>query len=135
MTDSETRLSHEEPNDAARSTAAASPSPAARSGSELLTTDVQFLPGVGPERAELLQKLGLHKAADVLFYFPRDWEYAAPVRTLDELEEGVPASVRGVIDEVDFATLQSGKTQLGVLIREKQGYLRAMWYNQTYLRE
>jgi ATP-dependent DNA helicase RecG len=41
---------------------------------ESLTTPVQFLKGVGPERAELLRRLGLRHARDVLFCFPRDYE-------------------------------------------------------------
>ena len=39
---------------------------------QLLATPVQFLKGVGPQRAELLERLGLHTARDVLFFFPRD---------------------------------------------------------------
>ena len=42
-----------------------------KSPTEHLATPVQFLKGVGPQRAELLAKLDLHYAADVLFFFPR----------------------------------------------------------------
>ena len=42
-----------------------------KSPAEQLATPVQFLKGVGPQRAELLAKLDLHYAADLLFFFPR----------------------------------------------------------------
>ena len=48
---------------------AAEPTPA-----QLLATPVQFLKGVGPARAELLERLGLHTVRDVLFFFPRDYQ-------------------------------------------------------------
>jgi ATP-dependent DNA helicase RecG len=41
---------------------------------QLLATPVQYLKGVGPERVELMHKLGLKTAADVLFFFPRDYQ-------------------------------------------------------------
>jgi ATP-dependent DNA helicase RecG len=33
---------------------------------------VQYLKGVGPNRAEVLAELGILTAGDLLFYFPRD---------------------------------------------------------------
>ncbi len=45
-----------------------------KSAAELLATPVQFLKGVGPDRAKLMERLGLRTAADVLFNFPRDYQ-------------------------------------------------------------
>ncbi len=41
---------------------------------QLLATPVQYLKGVGPARAELLDRLGLHALRDLLFFFPRDYQ-------------------------------------------------------------
>ena len=62
--------------------------------SQQLATPVQFVPGVGPHRAELLEKLGLRTAADVLFFFPRDYQDLTQVRPVVELEEGKLQSVQ-----------------------------------------
>src|SRR5690242_4232185 len=35
---------------------------------------LQFFKGVGPARAEALAAMGLVTPADLLMYFPRDWE-------------------------------------------------------------
>ncbi len=32
---------------------------------------IQYVPGVGPSRAELLRKMGIGRALDLLFFFPR----------------------------------------------------------------
>ena len=78
-----------------------------------LRTPVQFLKGVGPQRAELLAKLDLHYAADVLFFFPRAYQDMSELREIDQLEEGKLASVVGVIEEVDLRNTGPGKSHAG----------------------
>ncbi|MBN2580906.1 MAG: ATP-dependent DNA helicase RecG [Pirellulales bacterium] len=102
---------------------------------QLLATPVQYLKGVGPERAELLHKLGLKTAADVLFHFPREYQDFTDQREMNQLEEGKLQSVRGVIEDIDFRPTSSGGSVLGVLVRGAAGYLRALWFNQPYQRE
>ena len=40
-----------------------------------LSMPVQYLKGVGPARAEVFAKLGVHTVGDLLEYFPRDWNF------------------------------------------------------------
>ena len=96
---------------------------------------MQYLKGVGPERAELLHRLELHTVADVLFYFPRDYQDFTDEREISRLEEGKLQTVRGVVDEIDLRTSQAGRAVLGVLIRCGTDYLRALWFNQPFMRE
>ncbi len=100
-----------------------------------LATPVQFLKGVGPQRAELLAKLDLHYAADVLFCFPRAYQDMSELRAIDQLEEGRLASVAGVIEEVDLRNTGPGKSLLGMLVRQETKYLRCLWFNQPWMRE
>ena len=58
-----------------------------------LGTPIQFVPGVGSTRAPLFEKLGLPRAGDLLFYFPRD--YLPPV-------EIVPFSKLKTVMEPEF---------------------------------
>jgi ATP-dependent DNA helicase RecG len=107
-----------------------SPTPA-----KLLATPVQYLKGVGPERAELLHRLELHTVADVLFFFPRDFQDFTDEREIGRLEEGKLQTVRGVVDDIEIRTSQAGRAVLGVLIRSGTEYLRALWFNQPFMRE
>ncbi len=102
---------------------------------QLLAQPVQYLKGVGPERAELLQQLGLNIVRDVLFYFPRDYQDLTDLREIMHLEEGKFQSVRGVVEDIDLHVAQSGRTVLGVLVRCQTGHLRALWFNQPFMRE
>jgi ATP-dependent DNA helicase RecG len=108
------------------------PNPDTQTRDDLLLP-VQFLKGVGPERAALLQRLRLETARDVLFFFPRDYQDLTDVRPIAELHESDVVSVRGVVEEIDSRRLGGGKTMFGVLIRQGEQCLRGVWFNQSYL--
>src|SRR5262245_48923041 len=108
---------------------------AAKTPVEQLATPVQFLKGVGPQRAELLTKLDLHYAADLLFFFPRSYQDMSELRQNEQLEERTLASIVGVIDEVDLRSTGPGKSILGALIKQGTSYLRCLWFNQPWMRE
>jgi ATP-dependent DNA helicase RecG len=98
-------------------------------------TPVQFIPGVGPQRAKLFQKLGLQITRDVLFHFPREYEDMSQLRKVEQFEENVPLSVCGDIEEVDLRHTGAGRTVLGVLVQQEGRYVRALWFNQPYMRD
>ena len=52
-----------------------------------LRSPVQFLKGVGTQRAEILERIGIHKASDLLFYFPRDYQDMTERREIEQLLE------------------------------------------------
>src|SRR3954453_2305289 len=106
-----------------------------KSPAESLATPVQFLKGVGPQRAELLAKLDLHYVADLLFFFPRAYQDMSELRDIERLEEGKLASVVGVIEEVDLRNTGAGKSLLGLLVKQGTRYLRCLWFNQPWMRQ
>jgi ATP-dependent DNA helicase RecG len=113
----------------------AAKSPREKIPAEHLATPVQYLKGVGPDRAELLAKLDLHYARDLLFFFPRSYQDMSELRDIDQLEEGKLASVCGVVEEVDLRNTGIGKSLLGVLIRQETRYLRLLYFNQPWRRQ
>ncbi|MFP6613906.1 MAG: ATP-dependent DNA helicase RecG [Pirellulales bacterium] len=104
-----------------------------RSPAELLATPVQYMKKVGPQRAELLERLGLRTARDVLFHFPRDYQDLTDVRTIAELEEDTLVSVHGHVEEVELRNTRPGRTVLAVRVRQGDDQLRAMWFNQPFM--
>lgn len=99
-----------------------------------LATAVQYLPGCGPLRGPLLARLGVNTVRDLLFLFPRDYQDLTDVRTIDQLEEGPLVSVLGTVAEIDQHNGREGKSILGLLVKQDAGYLRALWFNQPFLR-
>ncbi|HVV99252.1 MAG TPA: hypothetical protein VHB77_02860, partial [Planctomycetaceae bacterium] len=65
-----------------------------------LQTPLQFVRGVGPKRAPLLEKLELRTVMDLLWYLPRDLLDLSDVRRVTDLEADLLQSVRGrVVDQ------------------------------------
>src|SRR5476649_2502969 len=55
------------------------------------------IPGIGPQRAELLAKLGLLTHDDLLHFVPRRYEDRRHLKPLSEAQEGQAITVRGKI--------------------------------------
>jgi ATP-dependent DNA helicase RecG len=102
---------------------------------EMLATPATYIKGVGPARGELLERLGLYTARDVLFFFPRDYQDLTDMRSIADLEEDKLVSVRGVVEEVDMRSTGIGRSLLGVLIKQDRLFLRAVWFNQPFMRD
>ena len=102
---------------------------------DALTTPVQFLPGVGPQRGALLERLGLRLAQDLLFFFPRDYQDLSELCAIDDLAEGRAVSVLGTVDEIKPTAGRWGRSRLTVTIQEDRNRLRGVWYNQSFLRK
>lgn len=109
-------------------------SPPEKSPAQQLLTPCQYMKGVGPQRAELLQKLDLHIARDVLYFFPRDYQDMSVLTEIDDLVEGQSASICGEVVEVDMKA-SPGRTILGVLIKQGERFLRMSWFNMPFLRK
>ncbi len=107
----------------------------AKSPAEQLATPTQFLKGVGPQRAEVLQRLDLHTARDVLFFFPRTYQDMTDLRDADQLEEDKLQSVCGTVEEFELRGSQPGRCVLGVLVRSASGHLRGLWFNQPFMQD
>ena len=100
------------------------------------TTPLQFIPGIGPHRVELFHKIGVHKAADLLFLFPRTYQDVAPLQDILNLIEGERATVVGQIVDTDSRYSFSGRGSFGILLSlQGGGFVRCVWYNQMFRQE
>jgi ATP-dependent DNA helicase RecG len=99
-------------------------------------TPLHSVPGIGPQRAALFERLGLRKAIDLLFFFPRTYQDIAPTCSALDLKDGLRATVHGVVTDTDSRFGFDGRSTIGVLIAiEGGGYVRCVWFNQPFRRE
>ena len=98
------------------------------------------LPGVGPKRAALLEKLGLHTPEDLVRFYPRAYEDRTKLVTVAELEAGVPACFIAsvVTNPQSHAIPKPGGRRLElvkVTVADDTARLHLTFFNQGYLAE
>jgi ATP-dependent DNA helicase RecG len=99
-----------------------------------LHAPVQYVKGVGPGRAEALAKVGVRTAEDLLLHLPLRYEDRGRFVRIADLRPGMRVSVRG---EVTAAGVRRARrmTLYEVRLADGSGQLKALWFNQPYLRE
>ncbi len=98
-----------------------------------LQTPVQFVPGVGPGRAKLLEKLRLRTAEDLLWYLPRDALDLTEVTAVRDLESDKIQTVRGIVVDCNVRELSHGRRMTVVLLDCDGQHVRGTWFNQTWV--
>ena len=98
-----------------------------------LKTSVQFLRGVGPERARLLANLGIVTVEDLLWNLPRDVLDLTNVCPAARLRTGELQTVRGTVVDIDGRTTGNGRTLVAVLLESEGTYVRGVWFNQPWM--
>ena len=96
-----------------------------------LLDNIQFVPGVGPKRAKLLNKLGVKTVKDLLFYFPRDYLSKISNKRIADLKINDMASVKGRITGFDTKGNRFQKQQFRVFISDGTGYITLLWFRPS----
>ena len=98
------------------------------------------LPGIGPNKAALFSRLGLHSLGDLLRFYPRDYEDRTKLVPIAELEPGQPACfLASVISNPQtHAIPKPGRQRLEVtkvVVADDTQRLHLTFFNQGYLTE
>lgn len=99
-----------------------------------LNTEVQFLKGVGPRQAPLLQKLGLNTVKDVLLYLPRRYEDRTHLPPISNVRPGQWVTVRGRITHIDARPISGGRVILKAMLSDGKAGISLVWFNQPWVR-
>ncbi len=98
-----------------------------------LDRPARFLKGVGPRRADLLGKLGLVTARDVLFHTPHRYEDASTVRPIRALETGMDATVVARVVSKGVLPTRKGLRIFQAVLRDGSGMIECAWPGQPFL--
>ena len=98
-----------------------------------LRMSVQYVRGVGPERARLLANLGIVSVEDLLWNLPRDVLDLTNVRPVVKLRTGELQTVRGKVVDIDGRTTGGGRSLVAVLLESDGLYVRGAWFNQPWM--
>jgi len=99
-----------------------------------LSTNVQFVKGIGPRIAEMLLEKGITTVEDLLYYLPFRYEDRLNPRGIGELRAGEMASV---IAEVRTSGLFRTRRMpiFEMTVGQGRDTLKCIWFNATYLQD
>ena len=93
----------------------------------------QYVRGIGPRRAEKLERLDVHCIRDLLYFFPRKYHDRRNLIPIAQARAADHAMVLGDITEVHLHRRGRGRGTLNVTLRDETGDIQAVWFNQNYL--
>ncbi len=96
--------------------------------------EVRYLKGIGPRRAEALEKLGVRTLRDLIYLFPRRYEDRTHFLKIGELtpSENI-ATFRGEVLTLGIRSLKQ-MSIFEMIVGDETGMIPAVWFNQPYLK-
>ena len=94
---------------------------------------IRYLKGVGPEMARRLQRLGIVTVRDLLYHLPTGYRDRRSVTPIARVTPGVEVTVDAVVSSIEPRRRRGGRSDLVASLRDSTGFLRAVWFNQSYV--
>lgn len=104
-------------------------------GTFQLNDSVQYLKGVGPRRLSLLEKLGIRRMVDLLFYFPRDYQDRRKMITIDQLVNDGEQSIEATIESIQERVVRKKLFILTLVVSDGTGRVAIPFFNQRFLKK
>ncbi len=95
----------------------------------MLSTPIEYLKGIGPQRAGLLkQELGIYLYSDLLFHFPFRYIDKSRFHDIREISEDLQGvQLRGILDRFEIVGTKQAK-RLVALLRDRTGMVELVWF-------
>lgn len=100
-----------------------------------LSTEIQYLKGVGPKLAALLASRGIATVEDLLFTLPFRYEDRSSNCPIHQLIEGERATVVAQIQTLTWLKSRRGMQLLHMTVGDGTEQMRCVWYHAEYLRD
>ena len=96
---------------------------------ELLDSEIKFLSGVGPKRAELLEKeLGIHTFRDLLYHFPFKYVDRTKFYSIKDINsEEAYIQLRGKLTDIDIVGIRQ-RQRLVAHFSDGTGIIELVWF-------
>src|SRR3954468_14619193 len=105
----------------------------ARGGKVYLDMPVNYLKGVGPARAELLRRLGIVTARDLILHIPHRYEDASTITPIASLETGMDGTIIGKVISKGIIPTRKGLRIFQAVLKDDSGMIEASWPGQPFL--
>ena len=96
-------------------------------------TRVQFLPGIGPQRALAFDRLGITTLEHLVRHVPRTWLDASRFVKVRDLRPGELVTVMGTIKHASALRTRGGRGDFAATLVDETGTLAMYFFGQSWL--
>jgi ATP-dependent DNA helicase RecG len=96
-------------------------------------SEVKYLKGVGPVRAEILAARGIRTVEDLLYYTPFRYEDRTRITRIRDLVPGQTTTVLAEVLTCGLLRTRKGTYIYDLAARDASGMIRCKWFNSLYL--
>jgi ATP-dependent DNA helicase RecG len=114
-------------------TPAAGPGGTARGPRRSLDTQVMYLQGVGPARADALRRLGIFTVRDLIHHIPHRYEDASTIARISQLRVGDAATIVGRVISKGIIPTRKGLRVFQAVVQDPSGMIECAWPGQPFL--
>lgn len=100
----------------------------------LLSDNITSIKNVGEDRTKKLNKLGIFTISDLLEYFPRDYDDRSNIKNINCVKLNDINTIKAITSDCPKNTKIKNISITKVKIEDGTGFLEAVWYNQSYLK-
>lgn len=91
-------------------------------------TPVTYVKGIGPKRAEVLEKTGITTFRDLLYHFPRRYLDRRTITPIAKLKIGSEATIVAKVFSMNMVRTRR-RPYFQLLVGDDSGQLRCVWFN------
>lgn len=100
---------------------------------DVLQLSILHIKGVGPKKAEKLNRMGLNTIENVLYAFPREYEDRRNIKKIAEIKEGEQALIVAKVILIKKSKYAKNKKRiLRILVNDDTGSLELVFFNAAY---
>ena len=100
-----------------------------------LNSDVQFIKGIGGQRAKALAKLNICTLRDLISYFPRAYDDRTQTKRIQDLQPGETACVEAMVSAPPtLSRIRKGLELVKLRAVDDSGALDVTFFNQAWLK-
>ena len=100
-----------------------------------ITMPIRYMKGVGPKKADLLNRLGIGKIEELLYYLPKRYEDRSNFTLIKDLKIGEYHSLKAKVLASGVHRTKRGMALFRLAVGDKTGILYCVWFNQPYLKK
>ena len=97
--------------------------------SDVLSTNIQYIKGVGPRLAKILSKKGIETYEDALYFLPRAYEDRRLIVPIKNLLSGTNATVFGKISSSRLIRAGGRRNRFEATLTDETGSVILTWFN------